>query len=339
MTRTDLHPATRTADAADRASPGPADAPRVDVRGLRCRYGDFEAVRGIYLQVRPGEVLALLGTNGAGKTTTLSALLGERAADGGELRVLGHDPQRDRRRIAPRLGVVFQDAGLPDSLTPRESVTLWRRLQGDAPAAIGDPDALLDRVGLVPRRDAPVGSLSGGERRRLELALALSGDPDLVILDEPTTGMDPSSRRTTWDLIRSVRDHGASVLLTTHYLEEAESLADRIDIMHHGQVARSGTLTDLVATHPATIGASVRQTSHARVVLDGAALQGDVRILPPTPDGRTRITVATAHLQADLHRLLTAADAARIALDDLRATPASLDAVFQTIADDTEDPR
>lgn len=339
MTRTDLHPERRTADTAARSAPSPTDAPRVDVRGLRCRYGDFEAVRGIDLHVQPGEILALLGTNGAGKTTTLSTLLGERAAGGGQLRVLGHDPRRDRRRIAPRLGVVFQDAGLPDRLSPRESVQLWRRMQGDPRATVGDPDPLLDRVGLLPRRDAQVGSLSGGERRRLELALAISGDPDLVVLDEPTTGMDPASRRTTWELIRSLRDAGSSVLLTTHYLEEAESLADRIDVMHHGLVARSGTLAELVASHPSTIEASVRQSSHARDVLSDAALRGDARVLPPTPDGRARIAVTTADLQADLYALLAAADTARIALDDLRATPASLDAVFHDIANDTEDPR
>ena len=339
MTRTDLHSESRTAPAGDRPAPSPSDAPRVDVRGLRCRYGDFEAVRGIDLHVQRGEILALLGTNGAGKTTTLSTLLGERAADGGELTVLGHDPHRDRRRIGPQLGVVFQDAGLPDSLTPRESVTLWRRLQGDARSAVGDPDVLLDRVGLLPRRDAEVGSLSGGERRRLELALAISGDPALVVLDEPTTGMDPSSRRTTWELIRTLRDAGASVLLTTHYLEEAEALADRIDVMHHGRVARTGTLAELVATHPSTIEASLRQTSHAHDVLRDAAVQGEARVLPATADGRTRITVATADLQADLYRLLAAADHGGVALDDLRATPASLDAVFHAIADDTEDPR
>jgi ABC-2 type transport system ATP-binding protein len=322
----------------NRREPDTPPAP-VSITGLQCRYGSFEAVRGVDLEVRPGEIVALLGTNGAGKTTTLAAVLGERAADAGEVRVLGLDPATSRRTIAPRLGVVFQQAGLPDALTAREAVALWRRLQATTAPSAPATDRLLDQVGLLPRSSTSVGSLSGGERRRLELALAISGDPDLVVLDEPTTGMDPSSRRTTWALIRRLRDEGRSVLLTTHYLEEAEALSDRIAIMHHGRIAAAGTLPDLVAAHPSTLEATLERSADASRLLTSAGVGGDARTTPAAPDGRTRLSVATFRLQDDLHRLLNAAHELGLTLDELRATPASLDTAFHAIATDTEDPR
>ncbi|MCC5948407.1 MAG: ABC transporter ATP-binding protein [Nitriliruptoraceae bacterium] len=314
--------------------------PVIDARGLVCRYGSFEAVRGIDLQVGAGQIVALLGTNGAGKTTTLEALRGERAPDAGAVRVLGADPRRQRRRVAADLGIVFQDAGLPEDLNPRETVTLWQRLQGiAADAGRRTPDALLEQVGLLARAEVAVGALSGGERRRLELALAVAADPRLIIIDEPTTGMDPASRRTTWELVRGLRDEGRSVLLTTHYLEEAEALADHIAIMHHGRIAAAGTLEELVAAHRSTIDVQLACERDARRLLDHARPLGDTTTSPSTPDGRVRLTVATDTPQRDLHRLLDAAADLELELGRLHATPASLDTVFHHLADDTEDPR
>ncbi len=225
---------------------GPRADLAIEVEGLRCRYGDFEAVRGIDLRARQGELLAVLGTNGAGKTTTMEVLEGRRRGDGGRVRVLGRDPHSDRRTLAAHVGVVFQESALPDQLTPREFLQLWHRVAGDGQLVHRPADAQLDRVDLTHRRDMRIAALSGGERRRLDLAIALSADPQLLFLDEPTAGLDPESRADTWELLRGLLRMGTTVVLTTHHLEEAEALADHLAILHQGRVQVEGSRTELL---------------------------------------------------------------------------------------------
>jgi ABC-2 type transport system ATP-binding protein len=218
----------------------------IEVRDLRQRYGTFEAVRGISFEVRRGELFALLGTNGAGKTTTLEVLEGFVAASDGEVRVLGHDPYQDRRALRPRLGIMLQDGGFLGDLTVAETVDLGRGLVADTGRS--PMEDVLELVGLADKAKTHVRQLSGGQRRRLDLALAVQSRPEVLFLDEPTTGMDPEARRSTWHTIRWLRDAGTTILLTTHYLEEAERLADRLAIMHRGRIHVAGTVEEVVAS-------------------------------------------------------------------------------------------
>jgi len=288
---------------------------------LRCRYGAFEAVRGIDLTVRRGETFALLGTNGAGKTTTLETLEGHRAPDGGDVEVLGLDPHAERRTLAARIGLMLQTSGLPGDLTPREVLELWRRLTPEASGHLDATDALA-RVELDHRAEVRIRQLSGGERRRLDLALALVNDPELIFLDEPTTGMDPQARERTWQILRDLRVEGVTILLTTHYLEEAEALADRLAIMHAGALATTGTLTEVIASQPATI--TARLSADAPELPD---LDGDIRWA-----GDHRLAITTRRLQQDLTGLLVWARTHGQRLDELQATDASLTQVFHDIA-------
>lgn len=239
----------------------PADL-AVQVQGLRCRYGDFEAVRGIDLQARRGELLAVLGTNGAGKTTTMEVLEGRRPADDGRVQVLGRNPSSDRRALAARIGVVFQESALPDQLTPREFLHLWHQVAGDGHLVHRPVDDQLARVDLAHRRDVRIGALSGGERRRLDLAIALSADPELLFLDEPTAGLDPESRADTWDLLRELQRTGTTMVLTTHHLEEAEALADHLVILHQGRIEVDGSLDDLLGPRHAPDRRSLTEVFH-----------------------------------------------------------------------------
>ncbi len=300
----------------------PVDRPVVlSVRALRCRYGTFEAVRGIDLTVRRGELFALLGTNGAGKTTTLETLEGHRRAHDGHVEVLGVDPFAERRRLAARIGLVFQSSGLPAGLTPREVLGLWPRLTPSAARHLAVDDVLA-RIELDHRADVRIGALSGGERRRLDLGLALINDPELIFLDEPTAAMDPEARLRTWRILRELLADGVTVVLTTHELEEAEALADRIAIMHDGLLAATGTLAELVATHPAVIAARLPHGAPPLPDL-GGHVEHDV-------DRRLRIE--TRHLQRDLTALLLWSRDHGVRLDDLQATEASLAQVFHAIA-------
>ncbi|WP_212846977.1 ABC transporter ATP-binding protein [Actinoplanes ianthinogenes] len=211
--------------------------------GLRFAYERSEVVRGVDLEVRPGELFALLGTNGAGKTTTMDLLLGQRRPRAGTIRLLGRDPWHDRRRLAAEVGVAPQESGCAPELTVLETIRLWLRLhrRRDVHRAATD---LLGEVHLEHRAELRVGRLSGGERRQLDLAVALCGQPRLLLLDEPTSGLDPQSRKHTWTLLRSLRERGTTILFTTHYLEEAEALANRLAIMDEGRVAFTGTVAD-----------------------------------------------------------------------------------------------
>ena len=217
--------------------------PVVRVRGLVKRYGDITAVDGIDFEVAAGEIFGLLGPNGAGKTTTVEILEGLRAPDGGEAIVLGVDVARGSDSLKPRIGVSLQTASMYPKLTVVEVIDLFRSFYATARPT----DELVDLLELGERRDARTKDLSGGQRQRLGVALALVNDPELVFLDEPTTGLDPAARRALWDLIRDLKARGRSVLLTTHYMEEAEILCDRLAIMDHGQILEMGTVDELIS--------------------------------------------------------------------------------------------
>jgi ABC-2 type transport system ATP-binding protein len=219
-----------------------SDAPAaIEVHDLRKRYGAHEALRGIDLRVRRGEVFGLLGPNGAGKTTTVEILEGYRARDGGEVAVLGHDPGRRSTALRRRIGIVLQSGGIYSHITPRESLRHWAGFYPH-PRAVAE---VLDLVGLTEKADARCRTLSGGQLRRLDFALALIGDPELIFLDEPTTGFDPEARRAAWETIRSLRALGKTILLTTHYLDEAQALADRVAIVKDGRILAIGPPREL----------------------------------------------------------------------------------------------
>jgi ABC-2 type transport system ATP-binding protein len=232
--------ATRPARHAPPAEP--AEQQVIRVCGLRKSYGRVEAVRGLDLTVRRGEIVALLGPNGAGKTTTVEILEGHRARTGGDVQVLGVDPQHPTRRWRARIGLVLQTTRMPPELTVGELVARFAALY----PAPRDRDETIELVGLTDQRRTRAGRLSGGQQRRLDVALALVGDPELVFLDEPTTGFDPQARRQAWSMISTLRSLSKTVLLTTHYLDEAEALADRIAVVVDGRIAAEGT--------PATLG-------------------------------------------------------------------------------------
>ncbi|MFO7573089.1 MAG: ABC transporter ATP-binding protein [Gaiellaceae bacterium] len=218
------------------------------VRDLRKSYGEVEALRGVSFEVAEGEVFGLLGPNGAGKTTTVEILEGYRQRDGGDISVLGHDPGEAPRALRERIGVVLQHTELTPLLTVRET----HRLFAGYYAKPRDVDEVIDLVGLAEKRDARVKTLSGGQKRRLDLGVALVGDPDLVFLDEPTTGFDPAARRTAWELIRALRSLGKTILLTTHYLDEAQQLADRVAVIRSGEIVSLGTPSDLIGASSVT---------------------------------------------------------------------------------------
>jgi ABC-2 type transport system ATP-binding protein len=305
--------------------PRPAPAPAIRVRGLRRSYGQgasvYEAVRGVDLDVPTGSITALLGTNGAGKTSTLEVIEGLAPASGGEVDVLGLHPVADRAVLRRRTGVLLQRSGFSGDLTVRETLRLWSATL-TAPRSVED---MLVLLGLEQRADVRMLALSGGETRRVDLACTLMGDPELVILDEPTTGLDPESRREVWRLVSALRDRGATVLLTTHYLEEAETLADRLEIMHAGAIVRSGTPTEIAAGYPSTISFATVDG----VPEDLAGVRRSFR-----ENGRT--TLETDALQRSLSDLLAWSAHVGRPLEGLDARSPSLETVFLSIADGRE---
>lgn len=301
----------------------------IQVENLRRQYrtprrAPFEAVRGVSFAVRRGELFALLGTNGAGKTSILEVLEGLAVPSSGTVRVLGHDPFRERSLIRPQTGVVLQEGGLPSGLTVGETARMWA---GTLTAARPVPEALA-LVDLAHRAGVPVKQLSGGERRRLDLALALLGRPQLLFLDEPTAGLDPESRSRTWQLIRDRLNAGVTVFLTTHYLPEAENLADRVAILHRGQVVRIGTPAEVTAASPARISFALA----AGVSEPIPELPGGLSVTETErPSGRA-VVLHTGDLQRTLAGLLDWATARQLALTGLDARPASLEEAFLAVA-------
>jgi len=224
-------------------SDSPAASAAIEVRGLRKRYGDFDALRGIDVTVRRGEVFGLLGPNGAGKTTTVEILEGYRERSAGEVSVLGSDPGTRSRALRQRIGIVLQSGGIYGHVTPREALRHWARFYPTP----RDVEEVLTLAGLQEKADVLSRKLSGGQLRRLDFALALVGDPELIFLDEPTTGFDPEARRSAWETVRRLRDLGKTILLTTHYLDEAQELADRVAIVKDGRILAIGPPRELGA--------------------------------------------------------------------------------------------
>ncbi|GGQ63996.1 multidrug ABC transporter ATP-binding protein [Streptomyces flaveolus] len=298
----------------------------IEVTDLRRVYGGgFEAVRGIDFSVRRGEIFALLGTNGAGKTSTVELLEGLAAPAGGRVRVLGHDPYTERAAVRPRTGVMLQEGGFPSELTVAETARMWAGcVSGARPEA-----EVLALVGLADKRGTRVKQLSGGERRRLDLALALLGEPEVLFLDEPTTGLDAEGRRDTWELVRSLRDGGTTVLLTTHYLEEAEDLADRLAILHEGRIAATGTPAEVTATQPSRISFELPD---GYFVGDLPPL-GELGVSDHRVDGRV-VRLRTRELQRAATALLVWAERAGVELRGLDVRSASLEEAFLRIAKD-----
>ncbi len=284
-------------------------------------YGKFTAVDGVSFHVAQGELVALLGSNGAGKTSLLEVLQGSTRSNDGRVRVFGLDPVADRAAIRQRTGIMLQEAGFAKDLTVRETLVMWAGTL-TSPRPVADSLAM---CGLEGRADIRVGSLSGGERRRLDLAMATLGRPELLFMDEPTTGLDPAVRQHTWELVRRMLDEGSTVLLTTHYMEEAEELADRILIMDRGRILTEGSVADIVARHPCEI------TFRDVEVSDGEFERLSHVVYPVSRDrGITR--VLSTDLHATLRELLALADSRDIHLDGLNARAASLESAFLHIA-------
>jgi len=234
--------------------------PVVSVSGLTKSYGEFEAVKGIDFELGAGEVFGLLGPNGAGKTTTIEILEGYRERDAGEVEVLGADPATADLDWRGRIGVVLQSSAMYENLTVAEHLAQFAGYY-EHPRPV---DEVIGLIGLEEKRDTRARRLSGGQRRRLDLGLALIGDPELIFLDEPTTGFDPGARRRAWDTIRSLRELGKTILLTTHYLDEVEQLADRVAVLREGRIVASGTVQELVGGAPAT---EIRYRRNGEVVV------------------------------------------------------------------------
>ena len=296
-----------------------SSTPPVVVRGLRKAYAGKPAVQGIDLEVAAGEIFGLLGPNGAGKTTTVECLVGLRAPDAGEIRLCGLDARAQPAAIRQHLGVALQSTALPDRMTPREALGLF----GQFYARRRPVEDLLGRFGLTEQGDQAFDRLSGGQRQRLALALAFVNEPAVVFLDEPTTGLDPQARRDLHALIRGLRDDGCAVVLTTHLLDEAETLCDRVAIIDRGQVVATGAPRDLAA------GSRGRQAVHLRV--RGPFAAGSLTALPGVtgletrPEGFTFETESPAATLAALAPLLAAPG---VELLELQVRRASLEEVF-----------
>jgi ABC-type multidrug transport system ATPase subunit len=290
----------------------------IRVAGLRKTYGEVEAVAGLDFEVAEGECFALLGPNGAGKTTTVEILEGYRRRSAGEVEVLGFDPERGERSFRERIGIVLQSAGVDRELTVEEIVGLFGGYYPH-PRDVGD---VVDLVGLGEKRTARVKTLSGGQQRRLDLALGIVGDPDLLFLDEPTTGFDPSARHRSWELVDSLRDLGKTILLTTHYMDEAQNLADRVAIMAAGRIVAEGDPDSLGGRDVAEAVVSFRLPNGARL----ADLPGDL------PDGLRQeedlVLLRTTAPTRALHTLTGWALARGEELEALAVTRPSLEDVY-----------
>lgn len=295
--------------------------PAIEVQGLVKRYGELTAVDGVDLNIETGEVFALLGPNGAGKTTTVEILEGHRKADSGMVSVLGHDPSVSGRDLRERVGIVLQEGSIEGEFSVREVLSFYGRMY---PRRIPTVD-LIDLVGLQQKADSRVKTLSGGQQRRLELALGLVGDPDLIFLDEPTTGFDPSARRQAWAVLDNLTALGKTILLTTHYMDEAQHLADRIALIDKGRIVAEGT--------PATLGGradgATRITFSLREGVDASTIPLD----PVVSKGRM-FEIEANSPTIDLHRLTSWAVERGVELEGLRVEQPSLEDIYLELTGD-----
>ena len=302
----------------------PMAGPAIQVRGLRKSYGTLEAVRGIDLEVAEGEVFAMLGPNGAGKTTCVEIMEGHRRRDDGEVSVLGFDPARGERRFRERIGIVLQSTGINPYLTVAETIEMYRGYY-PSPRAL---DEILQLVGLREKRDARVRRLSGGQQRRLDVGIGLAGDPDLLFLDEPTTGFDPAARRGAWEMIKGLAALGKTIFLTTHYMDEAHVLADRVAIIAGGRIIAEGPPGTLVGRGD-------------RVTIVRFRLPDRAPALPVSLRRAAQVTAAGVELHADdptkvLHDLTRWALDKKVRLEALEVRRPSLEDVYLELTRDAQ---
>ncbi len=290
----------------------------ISVSGLRKSYGEHEAVRGIDFEVAPGEVFGFLGPNGAGKTTTIEILEGYRERSGGEVSVFGVDPGKPNRAWRNRVGLVLQECELDPLWTVHEAISLFACFY-DRPRPV---EETIELVGLGDKRDARVATLSGGQKRRADVAIGIVGDPDLIFLDEPTTGFDPTARRDAWNMIEGLKALGKTVFLTTHYMDEAQHLADRVAILRDGRIVAQGRTEEL--------GDDLGRRTVIGFSLDGGVGAEDVRsrVSGQVEIAGNQVEIETAEPQADLYRLLGLAEERGAKLDDLEVRRPSLEDIF-----------
>jgi ABC-2 type transport system ATP-binding protein len=297
----------------------------VEVQGLVKRYGTLTAVDGITLELAPGTVFAFLGPNGAGKTTTVEILEGLRRPTAGTVRVLGLDPWRDGAELHRRIGVIPQEFRFFEKITAREAIEYYRALFGTDV----DPGDLLARVELLDKSGARFDTLSGGQKQKLGLALSLTNNPEICFLDEPTTGLDPHARRAIWSVIRSLRKEGRTVFLTTHYLEEAQLLADRVAIIHHGRIIASGTPEEIIRAH----GRPPRLRVDAPPAL-AEVLKRDLGVSARADGGHVEVDLADKH---DALRILAAIDRSGLPWDRVATEEETLEDVFVRLVGQMDD--
>jgi ABC-2 type transport system ATP-binding protein len=287
----------------------------IDVRELRKSYGDVEAVAGVDVYVDRGEVFALLGPNGAGKTTTVEILEGYRDRTAGDVSVLGHDPERNDADLKRRIGIVLQSTGVDPYLTVRETVALYAAFYPSP----RDVDEVIDLVGLAEKRQARVNKLSGGQQRRLDVAVALAGDPELLFLDEPTTGFDPNARRNAWEIVKNLTAIGKTIFLTTHFMDEAQYLANRVAVIAAGRIVAEGT--------PATLGGRDRMQTRVRYRVPAGRPEPPRHADAVARPDRT-IEIRTENPTAVVHELTTWALEQDFVFELLEVTQPSLEDVY-----------
>ena len=288
----------------------------IETRALKKSYGDLEAVRGVDLAVETGEIFALLGPNGAGKTTTVEMLEGYRKPSSGEVTVLGHSPQKQERAFKERIGIVLQETGIERFLTVAEAIDMFRGYYPHPRAR----DEIIDLVGLQEKRDTLVRKLSGGQQRRLDVGIGLAGDPDLLFLDEPTTGFDPAARRGAWEMVHNLKDLGKTVFLTTHYMDEAQNLADRVAIIVGGRIVAEGSPAELVGARGNVTRVAFRLPAGAPA--PPPAILGDGR------EVAGRFTLETGDPMRLLNGLTSWAISEEVEIEDLTVAKPSLEEIY-----------